>query len=45
MYAGKVALRDVKDGTATLPDLAKLNALMDLEAAQANAIQAKARRD
>jgi len=31
ILAGKVTLRDVKDGTATVEDLQALNALMDMQ--------------
>ena len=31
ILAGKVQLRDVKDGTATIEDLKKLNALLDMQ--------------
>lgn len=41
--ANKVTLAEVKSGTCTLPDLLKLNALLDLEAAQGNAAMAKRR--
>jgi len=32
ILAGKVTLRDVKDGTATIEDIHKLNALLDMQA-------------
>jgi hypothetical protein len=31
ILAGKVTLRDVKDGTATVTDLLKLGALLDMQ--------------
>lgn len=43
--ANKVTLTEVETGIATLAHLAKLNALLDLEAAQTNAAMAKSRQD
>lgn len=39
IYAGKVSLTEVKNGTCDLVDILKLNALLDHEIAQSAAAQ------